>query len=94
MLSRVVSVRNSTGYPEVRAEGWVSKKGNERTGVDMPARIKNDAEVVATEIDVCAVYDVTTVFDRDAGKIAAFGEVARINSGEGLRCTQGGRART
>lgn len=44
----------------------------------MPARIKNDAEVVATEIDVCAVYYVTTVFDRDAGKIAAFGEVARI----------------
>jgi hypothetical protein len=56
----------------------VSKEGKERTGVDMPASIKNDAEVVAAEIDVCAVYYVATVFDRDAGEIAPFGEVARI----------------
>lgn len=44
----------------------------------MPASIENDAEVVAAEIDVCAVYYVTTIFDRDAGEIAAFGEVAKI----------------
>jgi hypothetical protein len=56
----------------------VSKKGGERTGIDMPASIENDAEVVAAKIDVCAVYYVTTVFDGDAGEIAALGEVARI----------------
>jgi len=44
----------------------------------MPAGIENDAEVVPAEIDVCAVYYVATVFDRDAGEIAAFGEVVRI----------------
>jgi hypothetical protein len=56
----------------------VSRKGKERTGIDMPASVEYDAEVVAAEIDVCAVYYVTTVFDRDAGDIVAFGEVARI----------------
>jgi hypothetical protein len=44
----------------------------------MPASIENDAEVVAAEIDVSAVYYVTTVFDRDASDIVAFGDVARI----------------
>jgi hypothetical protein len=29
----------------------------------MPASIENDAEVVATGIDVCAVHYITTVFD-------------------------------
>jgi hypothetical protein len=29
----------------------------------MPASIENDAEVVATRIDVCAVHYITTVFD-------------------------------
>jgi len=56
----------------------VSKKGEGRTGVGIPATIENDAEVVAAEFDVCAIYYVTTVFDRGAGEIAAFGEVARI----------------
>jgi hypothetical protein len=44
----------------------------------MPASIKNDTEVVAAKIDVCAVYYITTVFDRDASDIAVFGDVARI----------------
>lgn len=38
----------------------------------MPARVKNDTEVIATKSDVCAVYYVTTVLDRNAGEIAAF----------------------
>jgi hypothetical protein len=44
----------------------------------MPASIENNAEVVAAEIDVCAVYYVAAVFERDTGDIAAFGKVARI----------------
>jgi hypothetical protein len=51
----------------------VSKKGKERTGIDMPASVENDAKVVAAEIDVRAVYYITTVFDGDAGEIVAFG---------------------
>ncbi len=44
----------------------------------MPASIENDAKVVSTEIDVCTVYYVTTVLDRDTGEIATSGEVARM----------------
>jgi hypothetical protein len=46
--------------------------------MDMPASIENDAEVVAAKIDVSAVNYVATIFDGDAGDIAAFGEVVRI----------------
>lgn len=52
------------------------RKGK-KTRIDMPASVENDAEVVAAEIDVRAIYHVTTVCDRDAGDIVAFGEMAR-----------------
>jgi hypothetical protein len=59
--------------------------------IDMPASIENDAEVVAAEFDVCTVYYVTTIFDRDAGEIAAFGDVARMMWQESERKLQMGR---
>jgi hypothetical protein len=46
--------------------------------MDMPASIENDAEVVAAEIDACAIDNVASVRDRDACEIVALGEVGRI----------------
>ena len=54
----------------------MSRREKERTGINMPASVEYDAKIVAAETDVCAVYHVTTVCDRYAGEIVAFGEVA------------------
>jgi hypothetical protein len=43
----------------------------ERMQIDAPARVKNYVEAGTAESDICAINDVSTVLEGDAGDIAA-----------------------
>jgi len=46
----------------------------------VPARVENYVEAGTAEGDVCAIDDVSTILDGDAGDIAALREVGGISA--------------
>jgi hypothetical protein len=76
-----LSVGNGTSNPEVGTNVILRLKAKGREyETDAPASVKNYVEAGTAEGDVCAIDDVSTILDGDAGEIAAFGEVGGIGA--------------